>query len=287
MTLDNFFARSPKLVWEEEQARLKAAEEQKRLDELRKALAAKRQGTKKQAAPATPPASSTNPADFGIETLTDGYKISGVQLDGLTCTYDLCQNPLPSRTQDQHAEHAKNAKPDEYRACSAPLAYALCKTLYDNKDGSKKELVEQARASLCGIIGPNKPWINTLSRVEWKANGLDKIIHDYGLATSHEINAALIGPDGNITNKGTNAEEYAQKILETENTVDEINTIFKWVTGKDVRAYRFNQTPEKDSARAVVLGVDYDDTFNLNANDYLSYGGPALGVRSAKNFSKQ
>ncbi len=227
---------------------------------------------------------STNPSSFGIEALTDGYRISGVRLGGLTCAYDVCKNPLPSRTQEEHAEHTKYAKPDEYRACSAPLVYALCKTLYDNNASSKKELVEQARAALCDIIGPGKPWINTLSRVVWKAHGLDKIIHDYSLATQHKINAALIGPNGNITNKRTKTKEYAQKVLDTKDAVDKINAVFKWVTEKNVRAYRFNNTPTQDEARAVVLGVYDDDSFILVANVYLVTW-PALGARPVQKIS--
>jgi hypothetical protein len=220
---------------------------------------------------------------FSIKELDDCYRITGVQY-GLGA-YDFAKTTLPSKTPEQHAEHAKKAKPDEFVPASAPPVYAICKTLYNNRNGVQKELVKKARKTLEEIIGPEKPWINTLSRAKYNPAGKDKFLHNYKQKNEYPKDATLVGPGGLITKPETQAQEYAQALLDTTDTVEQINTVFKWITTKDSYAYRINNKLEMEEEWVVVLGVNIYGRFNLIAGNYFDFDRPAFGVRPAQKNS--
>ena len=115
--------------------------------------------------------------DFCIEKLVDCYRLGGIECNNNYCAADLSTTLLPAQTQEQHAEHARKARPDEFRACGAPLVYAICKVLYEHKDNKKyARVVEEAKNFLQKTFQEN--WLNTLSRVQYNPRGLDKIIHE-------------------------------------------------------------------------------------------------------------
>ncbi len=212
-----------------------------------------------------------------------GYRISGIQYQNNICVYDFVAETLPSRNQEQHADHALTAKKDDFVAASAPLIYSICKTLYQNKDSEQKVLVEKARKSLKNIIGPGKPWIHTLSRAIYKPKRIDEVIHDYKQKNQYKKQAKLVGPDGDITDKRTKAESNVQAVFDTDDSIQEINTIFQWITSKNSYAYRINSTPDTEQVRAVVLGVGSVDFCIFTYDDFIfSYIRPAFGVRRKK-----
>ncbi len=223
-------------------------------------------------------------AVFSIADLGDGYRVGGVNYHGRVGVWDFAKNALPGKTQDAYADHARSAKPDEFRASSAPLLYAICKALYKNKDGSQKALVEKAKQSIAGIIGPGKPWINTLSRAAYNPAGLDEVVHDYKQNTQYNKSITLVGPDGFITKSETKATEYVQALLDTTDTPAEVKGIFKWITGKEAYAYRLNNKPKNKEERVVALGVNFNVRFNLSADVSIGYDWPAFGVRAQKKF---
>ncbi len=227
------------------------------------------------------------PNEFNIEELTDGYRISGIHYRTKTRTYDIAKNTLPSQTQDKHAEDALKAGPNDFIASNAPLVYAICRTLYHNRNGPKKDLVEKARETLEAIIGPIKPWINTLSRAVYNKTGQGKIIHDYKQKTKYySKQAQLVGPNEYITEPDTEAEDYTHALLNTNDSMQDINKVFKWITGKESYAWRLNKNPTEKQRRAVALGVGNHDAFDLHTNGSISGNRPALGVRCAKTSMK-
>jgi len=246
--------------------------------------------------PEVPPAPGEKPntgdlpptTDFCIEEIAEGYRVTGINYRSKIVAYDFATKTLPSKTQEQHAEHALKAKQDEFIASNAPLVYALCKTLCQNKDGKQKDLVEKARKTLEGILGPGKPWINTLSRAVYYETGQGEIIYDYKQTTQYPSKPAkLVGPDGYITNTATQAEDYTHALFDTNDSMQEINEVFKWITGKETYAYRLNSNPAKKQEWVVALGVgNYDvDIFIINSDGGIYDVRPALGVRRAKIFA--
>ena len=226
---------------------------------------------------------STSSIDFFIEAFDNYYRIGGVQCHDGPCAIDLSTELLPERTLLQHANHAKKAKPDEFRACGAPLVYAVCKVLCENKANAKyARIVEEAKNFLQKAFKEN--WLNTLSRVQYNSQGLDKVIYESKQVSKEEKLAKLVGRDGCITKPKTDAQEYCQAILGTKDDVAKINEVFKWVTGKESYAWRINSAPSSIAERVLVLGVNDDGRFGIDT-DGVIVGRPALGVRRAKNFS--
>ena len=221
---------------------------------------------------------------FRVEVPTPYFRICGVPYAGGVRTVDLCTTLLESRTQDEHAEHAAKARQDEFRACPAPFHYALFRTLYSHRAGSQKEGIEQVR--LCLSAAFDEGLLATLSRVRWKSQGLDEVVHDYGLRSERIVRAILVGPDGYVGDRVTGAKTYVQKLLGTDDGVKKINSVFEWCVGESVLAYRMNEIPPRDDERVVALGVYDDGRFNLFADVVIGVSRPALGVRVVeKNFS--
>ena len=309
MTLDNFFARSPKLVWEEEQARLKAAEEQKRLDELRKALAAKRQGKKTDEKVTPPPHVPPAPmvgAGFSIEVLPDCYRLNGVLLRDGVRTIDLKNELLlngESKKQDDWVLFKKNAGQNDFVPADAPTYHSVCAALYDNRDNAQyHDVIEQARQFLAAQFSAH--WLMTLSRANYSPQSaqsigqrvknaikrkiqttLDEVIHDYGSAKPAVAPVALVGSQDYLS-KIPDASTYCEAVVGDKDATH-VTAVYKWITGKDAYAWRRTSSPDQNiDARAVVLGVkSNDDAFYLSAFGSLDYGWPALGVRSAQKNS--
>jgi len=221
-------------------------------------------------------------ADFKVEKIVGGYRISGIQHRKTSGAYDLSAKLLPSKTQEQHAKHAAKAKPDQYRTGSAPLYHAIFKTLYKNKDGKYKDVIQEIRVFLKKTF--ENTWVNTLSKTTYNPAGQkDRVLHDVG-QKEYPVDEDITGPEGYITQAQTQASNACKALLD-DNNLQEINKVYKWVTDKDTYLWRLTQKPESPQDRVVALGVnDYDD-FSINADDGINDDGPALGVRRAKNFA--
>ncbi len=220
--------------------------------------------------------------DFKVEKIDGGYRISGVQHRKTSGAYDLSAKLLPSKTQEQHAKHAAKAKPEQYRAGSAPLYHAIFKTLYKNKDGKYKDVIQEIRVFLKETF--ENTWVNTLSKTTYNPAGQkDRVLHDAGQKDEYPVDEDITGPEGYITQAQTQASNACKAVLE-DNNLQEINKVYKWVTDKDTYLWRLTQKPESSEERVVALGVDDYGYFDINTIDGISGNGPALGVRRAKNF---
>jgi hypothetical protein len=99
------------------------------------------------------------------------------------------------------------------------------------------------------------------------------------------MHANIVGPNEWLKAAQQSKEAY-KAILGTDD-LQEINNVYKWISGKDACLHRVNNKPTNTTERVVALGVINDKLFYLNANYYIDYIGPALGVRAAKNFHKK
>ncbi|GEM_PF-6658778 len=225
-----------------------------------------------------------SPQRFGIEEIAKGFHLDGVLYRGKLKSFDFMSEPLPECTSSEHVRLAKKAGVHDYRAASAPHVYSICAALSKNKAGKYKALVEKARKSLCDILGSDANFILALSQVVYSPKGLDTAVHDVGLETSWRKKAHLVGSDGHITAAETSAREYVQALLDTNDSVKEVNAVFKWITARDSYAYRLNEPQDSEETRVVGLGVGSNFWFILDANDIVDDDGPALGVRRAKKI---
>ena len=235
------------------------------------------------------PAVSEGSKEFSIEKLADGYRIAGIECGNNYYDKELSTELLPAQIQDVHAERARNAKPNEFRACSAPLIYAIFKTLYENRDNEKYSVtIEEARNFLQKTFQEN--FLITLSRVQYNPQGLDWITQDYKQRTKDEKQAKLFGSDGLITKPEANLQDCCQAILGTKDDVNKIDAVFKWATNKNSCVYRINHTPQSTDTRIVLLGVNHvpdgSEIFLISANCGSGLPAHALGMRPAQGVRK-
>jgi hypothetical protein len=216
-------------------------------DVVRKAEADKRRKQEaERAGKAKPAAERVVPSEFFIELRPDYFRIGGIRYRDEDCVYELSDKLLEIKTQAEHLNHASNAKPDEFRACPAPLIYAICKTLYEKKDGQYKPVVYFAREALQSLF---QHTLTTLSQAVYTIDMLDMAVHFHEKSTER-IPSSLVGPDGKIIIPARRAIDYVRDLLgayapdRTPDTMDEVNGVFEWITnGKYVSMDRLNNTP--------------------------------------------
>ena len=213
--------------------------------------------------------------DFSLEDKTDFYEIKGVHYNNGICRVNLSKTLLPSRTQEEHAEHRMNAKPNEFYLADMSLYHSLFTELFNNKDNSYKPQIEDARQFIKKSMLEH--WLTTLTRVQYNPNGNDMIIHNYGQKDRREDNPkTFIGPDGQIT-KISNAEKPLQLLLNTSQDVNEINSIYSWLADVNAYLYRLNSTPSKTDEKVAWLYA-YSAGVNLGCGRVPSNLGGGFGV---------
>ncbi len=205
---------------------------------------------------------------FSIQGIDDYFRITGVGYCGMNTAWDFTSKTSLT-TQDKHAKQAARAKPHEFRACDAPLVYALSSTLYLNRNGAQKELVEKARQSLEAFFNhEDDPFVCTLSRIMYNphsSNGLDEVIHVYKRPDSESKFISNAEPSGNITATGTQAKARIQALFDTEHSTKQVNEVFNWITGKNsFIGDRRDMVVKKKEVWAVAMGVNsYANRFEI------------------------
>ena len=112
----------------------------------------------------------------------------------------------------------------------------------------------------------------------------DLIIHDYKQPEQRVIKLdSIVGPGGYIIDKNAkNVVKPLQALLETKQGLQEINDIYKWLTGVNTYLFRVNQT--LDTSLESVAGFDADSYGAiLNCGRDPSDSNSGLGVRR-ENF---
>ena len=197
--------------------------------------------------------------NFSLEDLADRYRISGVSYRNKICQVDIGKTLLPPGTQEEYAQRriAALTSDNDLYAPSFPLLHAPIAALYQNKDGSFKDQIEEARAFLAGLIS-NK-WITTLTRIKYMpaGQGQDIVIHNYKQPDSYEIQVNFIGPDGIITDTA-NTEKPLQALLDTKQTLSEIDEVYKWFRNLDSYIWRVDTKPERIDERVARFDADSD-----------------------------
>lgn len=207
------------------------------------------------AIPEAPPRGSAGiTPDFSLEELTDLYRINGVQYRDGIYTLDLSKELLPSKTQDQHAEHRNQVianNTSEFYTSDYAEFNAYITTLFQNKDNPQyKEQIEQARLFIKNQATNN--WLMTLTRIQYNPKKKKDVIkHNYKQADQYSIELdSFIGSDGYITNQNiTNVQEPLQALLDTRQSIQEIYQTYKWLADADAYIWRENSTPSKPVER--------------------------------------
>ena len=224
--------------------------------------------------------------DFSLEDLTGSYRITGIQYRNGIYTVNLFKELLPCQTQDQHAEHRKQVIADntnEPYSLDYPLFNSTATSLFQNKDNSQyKDKIEEVRQFLKQQM-LNK-WLMTLTRIQYNPkNQEDKVIHNYNQQDSYKIELdSFIGPDGYITDQNvTNVIIPLQALLDTKQSLQEINSIYKWLTDRNGYIYRLNS--EASRTTETVAGIyAVSDRVRFNCNRHIDNLYASLGVSVAR-----
>src|SRR3989344_4016037 len=224
--------------------------------------------------------------NFSLEDLTGSYRITGIQYRNGIYTVNLFKELLPRQTQDKHAEHRKQVIADntnEFYTPSYPEFHSVISTMEQNKDNSQyKDKIEEVRQFLKQQILDR--WLMTLTRIQYNPeNQKDKVIHNYNQQDSYKIELdSFIGPDGYITDQNvTNVIIPLQALLDTKQSLQEINSIYKWLTDGNAYIWRLNSEVSRttESVARIVAGSDRVG-FDCDGHINLSYA--SLGIRAKK-----
>lgn len=218
---------------------------------------------------------------FGLEDLTDCWRIHGVSFGSDVYTVDLAKELLAGgarKTQDDWLAYSNEAaKKNEFHVVSAPAYHAGFRTLFKHKDDAQhKDLIGKIRTYLAATF--QNTWVSTLSRVLYLTSHSDMVKH---FLPSKDVPINVVGSTGYVTKMP--CENECNALL--GDTTQNINETYQWLTGKNTYLWRRIQKPEQTDPRAVVLGVIDADSFNLGADDDLISNRPALGVRLVQKIS--
>ena len=99
---------------------------------------------------------------------SDFWTIPNVSYRGNASPWDLFKKLLPSRTQQQHAEHRNSVQEVESVTADMPLYHAIFNALFEQKDAL--EFAESARKFIQGAIRQRFP--NTLTRIAYPTRAI-------------------------------------------------------------------------------------------------------------------
>src|SRR3989344_6069782 len=123
-------------------------------------------------------------AEFSLEDLTNFWQVNGVNYRNSIYQVDLAKTLLDNgnnRTQDEWTQYSKKAiARNEFYVGDFPLYHSLFSVLFRNKENTKyKDRINDVKE----LISKNmfNYWLMTLTRIEYKAQGQDKVIHNYGM----------------------------------------------------------------------------------------------------------
>ena len=215
--------------------------------------------------------------DTSIQSQDQFWTIAGVNYRNGIYQVDLSKSLLEgTKTQDQWAEYSRQARiNNQFYVGDSPLHHALFRTLYNNREGPKKQEIEEIRAFLQDKMRKHLP--ATLTRVRYKPQGEDEILHSYKQDDQYSVSANMVGKDGKVTG----IEKAALKAVLDDDNRDEIDAVYRWINNTDVFLWRLNQKPESLDERVVVF-----DAVSVGVDLYCGrvplVSSSAFGVRVAK-----
>ncbi|MBI2106212.1 hypothetical protein HYT56_05260 [Candidatus Woesearchaeota archaeon] len=117
----------------------------------------------------------------------------------------------------------------------------------------------------------------TLTRIRYNPKGDDIVIHNYKQQNQYEIPVNFLGPNEVILS-ADNAQKPMQTLLDTKQSLQEINDAYKWLTGVNAYILRLSSRPKKqDEKIARFYAYSNEAIFDCGRNPLDS--NPALGVK--------
>lgn len=186
--------------------------------------------------------------DFSLTQTPEYFRISPVPLRDGIYEFDFRKALAPNSTQDELAEARIQAlKTGGFYAPSYPEFHAVINTLHKNREGPLKDEVKEARILISDLI--NGKWLNLLTRIAFNPDGSAVFTHSYKQPDSYTIKVNNFeGPNGDIT-ATRNTEEFMQVLLDTNQTPQEIDQVYRWLRELPSNVYRINSKPRNIEER--------------------------------------
>ena len=159
-----------------------------------------------------------------------------------------------------------------------PALYGIVKALYTARDDAKQSSqIAKARKFLKNISRTR--YLMTLTRVAYQPTDKDIIIHNYGTRARYENKVDFITPSERI--KETSKPASYQALLDTQDSVQEINSVFNWLNGNNAYSWKVNPRPSDVDERVARFGAGSDRSV-LSCNWNPTSSDSSLGVRIHK-----
>ena len=230
-----------------------------------------------------------------------GRIIPAVELSGA-----LLDNRL-KKTQAQWAEWSIQ-NPDGWNVADAELLYQCLLRAYTLRDdATHKPVVQDFTSTMQGLLDPQKPYLNTLTKVNCK-QGLEAVISRLGAFPGNTVPTKVDIPEFTRANNDWSyfvlANEQPENQLGATNQLPpNVHSALQEILGKGYEnagaVFQYFSTRKngqlrearlwtptitnRNTERVVALGV-YGVRFDLGVSGNFVDGRPALGVRGAKKF---
>ncbi len=222
---------------------------------------------------------SSRSSDFSLEDKTDHLLMNGLSYRNKIYPVDISKTLLPLGTQDEHAQRRKEALTNNsFYTPDYPLFHSIINTLYQNREGSFKDQIEQARIFLSNLI--EGKWLMTLTRIRYTPNGQDLIMHNYRQDDQYETPSDFVGSDGDITT-ANNAQAPLQALLSTQQSPQEIAQVYNWFRGKPSYLWRLKSRPKSADERVAGFFADSDRS-DFDCRWVHGLSDSSFGVRARK-----
>jgi hypothetical protein len=219
---------------------------------------------------------------FTIESLPDRYVMGPIKYHDGLYRVAWSKTLLDGGARKTQGGWVKFLQSGEWQLGSGPLQIALLSTLYNERDGKYKSLVEEIKNTVKDDYdarsSSNRAMTGT--RIIYSPTGLDKVIHEYGTLDEYTVDARIVSTNGWLT-PGCGFEESVAALVGTKDLAH-LNKVTQWLHEKNAYLWRVNNAPSSEDERALVLGVDGGVRFNINANSNIIINRPARGVAMRK-----
>ena len=223
-----------------------------------------------------PPPPPGREAKTRIHTTENFWTIEGVLYRGKVHAVDLAKTLLDkgaAKTQDQWIDYTREARErNDFYLPDFPLLHGIVTRLYEQRSQAG---VEAIRAQVQAWT--REKWLMTTTRIRYNPQGEDKVIHNYTLPDEERIDTSFVGPDEWI--KGSTTPEAVQVLLGTSQSMQEINTVYRWLNGTDTYLYKINTKPSQPDERVARL-IAYSDMVRLGCYRDPRNLNSGLGVRA-------
>ena len=201
------------------------------------------------------------------------WHIDDVLYRGEQYVADLSRTLLDSgaeHTQDEWAARYERAiDNNDFYTPDLPTLYGIVKALYTARgDASRAGQIAEAQEFLKSTS--RAKWLMTLTRIAYQPIGDDIIIHNHGTRDRYENKVDFITSSECI--KKTNRPTSYKALLGTQDSVQEINSVFHWISDRDIYAVvKPKPSVIERVARFLVNSKVIERVARLNASSYWAY----------------